>query len=33
MILAKKFRLIPTPEQEKVLRNHAGAARFAHVAA
>ncbi|MCU0096101.1 helix-turn-helix domain-containing protein [Bacillus cereus] len=27
MILAKKVRLIPTPEQEKVLRNHAGAAR------
>ncbi|MBJ8062339.1 helix-turn-helix domain-containing protein, partial [Bacillus cereus] len=26
MILAKKVRLIPTPEQEKVLRNHAGAA-------
>ena len=24
MILAKKVRLIPTPEQEKVLRNHAG---------
>ncbi|WP_176546897.1 MULTISPECIES: helix-turn-helix domain-containing protein, partial [Bacillus cereus group] len=23
MILAKKVRLIPTPEQEKVLRNHA----------
>ncbi|WP_148662488.1 helix-turn-helix domain-containing protein, partial [Bacillus mycoides] len=22
MILAKKVRLIPTPEQEKVLRNH-----------
>ncbi|WP_163072402.1 RNA-guided endonuclease InsQ/TnpB family protein [Bacillus paranthracis] len=30
MILAKKVRLIPTPEQEKVLRNHAGAARFAY---
>ncbi|PHF97221.1 RNA-guided endonuclease InsQ/TnpB family protein [Bacillus wiedmannii] len=30
MILAKKIRLIPTPEQEKVLRNHAGAARFAY---
>ncbi|HDR7969996.1 TPA: helix-turn-helix domain-containing protein, partial [Bacillus pacificus] len=27
MILAKKVRLIPTPEQEKLLRNHAGAAR------
>ncbi|HDR7966246.1 TPA: helix-turn-helix domain-containing protein, partial [Bacillus pacificus] len=27
MILAKKVRLIPTLEQEKVLRNHAGAAR------
>ncbi|PEG05380.1 hypothetical protein CON96_28385, partial [Bacillus wiedmannii] len=26
MILAKKVRLIPTPEQEKELRNHAGAA-------
>ncbi|MED1448967.1 helix-turn-helix domain-containing protein, partial [Bacillus pacificus] len=26
MILAKKVRLIPTPEQEKLLRNHAGAA-------
>ncbi|MED3398910.1 MULTISPECIES: helix-turn-helix domain-containing protein, partial [Bacillus cereus group] len=25
MILAKKVRLIPTPEQEKMLRNHAGA--------
>ncbi|HDX9632129.1 TPA: helix-turn-helix domain-containing protein, partial [Bacillus cereus] len=25
MILAKKVRLIPTPEQEQVLRNHAGA--------
>ncbi|MED2513391.1 helix-turn-helix domain-containing protein, partial [Bacillus thuringiensis] len=24
MILAKKVRLIPTPEQEKLLRNHAG---------
>ncbi|PEN39034.1 helix-turn-helix domain-containing protein, partial [Bacillus wiedmannii] len=24
MILAKKVRLIPTPEQEKMLRNHAG---------
>ncbi|PHA30199.1 MULTISPECIES: helix-turn-helix domain-containing protein, partial [Bacillus cereus group] len=23
MILAKKVRLIPTPEQEQVLRNHA----------
>ncbi|MFY0214585.1 RNA-guided endonuclease InsQ/TnpB family protein [Bacillus cereus] len=30
MILAKKVRLIPTPEQEQVLRNHAGAARFAY---
>ncbi|NYS71319.1 MULTISPECIES: RNA-guided endonuclease TnpB family protein [Bacillus] len=30
MILAKKVRLIPTLEQEKVLRNHAGAARFAY---
>ncbi|MEG7967815.1 MULTISPECIES: RNA-guided endonuclease InsQ/TnpB family protein [Bacillus cereus group] len=30
MILAKKVRLIPTPEQEKLLRNHAGAARFAY---
>ncbi|MED1000571.1 transposase, partial [Bacillus mobilis] len=30
MRLAKKVRLIPTPEQEKVLRNHAGAARFAY---
>ncbi|PRT36415.1 RNA-guided endonuclease InsQ/TnpB family protein [Bacillus wiedmannii] len=30
MILAKKVRLIPTPEQEKVLRNHTGAARFAY---
>ncbi|MGG0152400.1 helix-turn-helix domain-containing protein, partial [Bacillus mycoides] len=30
MILAKKVRLIPTPEQEKVLRNHAGASRFAY---
>ncbi|PHF25514.1 transposase [Bacillus wiedmannii] len=30
MILAKKVRLIPTPEQEKVLSNHAGAARFAY---
>ncbi|HFK1548454.1 RNA-guided endonuclease InsQ/TnpB family protein [Bacillus sp. FSL R5-0677] len=30
MILAKKVRLIPTPKQEKVLRNHAGAARFAY---
>ncbi|SEI74783.1 RNA-guided endonuclease InsQ/TnpB family protein [Bacillus thuringiensis] len=30
MILVKKVRLIPTPEQEKVLRNHAGAARFAY---
>ncbi|AHA73817.1 MULTISPECIES: RNA-guided endonuclease InsQ/TnpB family protein [Bacillus] len=30
MILAKKVRMIPTPEQEKVLRNHAGAARFAY---
>ncbi|OTX99439.1 RNA-guided endonuclease InsQ/TnpB family protein [Bacillus thuringiensis] len=30
MILAKKVRLIPTPEQEKVLRNHAGATRFAY---
>lgn len=30
MIFAKKVRLIPTPEQEKVLRNHAGAARFAY---
>ncbi|WP_367888011.1 RNA-guided endonuclease InsQ/TnpB family protein [Bacillus wiedmannii] len=30
MILAKKVRLIPTPEQEKVFRNHAGAARFAY---
>ena len=28
MILAKKVRLIPTPEQEQVLRNHAGAARL-----
>ncbi|MDV6349167.1 RNA-guided endonuclease InsQ/TnpB family protein, partial [Bacillus thuringiensis] len=27
---AKKVRLIPTPEQEKLLRNHAGAARFAY---
>ncbi|MED0932240.1 helix-turn-helix domain-containing protein [Bacillus mobilis] len=32
MILAKEVRLIPTPEQEKVLRNHAGAVRFVHVA-
>lgn len=30
MILAKKVRLIPTPEQEKVLKKHAGAARFAY---
>ncbi|PFR11070.1 transposase [Bacillus anthracis] len=30
MILAKKVRLIPTPEQEQVLKNHAGAARFAY---
>lgn len=30
MILAKKVRLIPMPEQEQVLRNHAGAARFAY---
>ncbi|PEU74592.1 transposase, partial [Bacillus anthracis] len=30
MILAKKVRLIPTPEQEQVLRNHAGAVRFAY---
>ncbi|MGE0979050.1 RNA-guided endonuclease InsQ/TnpB family protein [Bacillus cereus] len=30
MILAKKVRLIPTPEQEQVFRNHAGAARFAY---
>ncbi|GAB6434292.1 RNA-guided endonuclease TnpB family protein [Bacillus cereus] len=30
MILAKKVRLIPTPEQEQVLRNYAGAARFAY---
>ncbi|MGS0590475.1 RNA-guided endonuclease InsQ/TnpB family protein [Bacillus pretiosus] len=30
MIVAKKVRLIPTPEQEQVLRNHAGAARFAY---
>ncbi|MGG3260759.1 transposase [Bacillus paranthracis] len=30
MILANKVRLIPTPEQEKLLRNHAGAARFAY---
>ncbi|PHB51354.1 transposase, partial [Bacillus wiedmannii] len=30
MILAKKVRLIPTPEQEQVLRNHVGAARFAY---
>ncbi|MED2282480.1 transposase [Bacillus thuringiensis] len=28
--MAKKVRLIPTLEQEKVLRNHAGAARFAY---
>ncbi|PEV01154.1 transposase, partial [Bacillus thuringiensis] len=27
MILAKKVRLIPTPEQEQVLKKHAGAAR------
>lgn len=30
MILAKKVRLIPTPEQEQVLKKHAGAARFAY---
>ncbi|MEG0351605.1 MAG: transposase [Enterococcus sp.] len=30
MILAKKVRLIPTPEQEQALRNHAGASRFAY---
>ncbi|PFV24441.1 transposase, partial [Bacillus thuringiensis] len=29
MILANKVRLIPTPEQEQVLKKHAGAARFA----
>ena len=30
MIIAKKVRLIPTPEQEQALRNHTGASRFAY---
>jgi putative transposase len=30
MIIAKKVRLIPTPKQEQLLRNHAGASRFAY---
>ena len=31
MILAKKIRLIPTPEQEQVLWKSAGNARFIYI--